>query len=60
MRGWRLIALLLAVAAFGLAAAGSGQVGLRFLARAISGGDRIFFWVGVGFFLLAVWRKGGT
>ncbi len=58
MHGWRLAALLLAILAFALAAAGSGEVnshqpvvgGLPF-----QSGQATFFWLGVLLFLAAVW-----
>lgn len=63
MRRWRVVALILSLLAFTLAAAGSVEVGpgaAFFRAIALKVGGRTFFWLGVACFLVAVWRRGGT
>jgi hypothetical protein len=54
MRAWRLAGLVLAVAAFVLAAAGP-SLG----AFSLEGQGMMFFWVGVVCLLAAVWGRGG-
>ena len=55
---WRLLALILAVLAFGLAAGGAEPWLLG--GFSLPGGRMAFFWAGVVCFLVAIWGRGGT
>jgi hypothetical protein len=63
MRRWRVVALILSLLAFTLAAAGSVELGpgaAFFRTVALKVGGTTFFWLGVACFLVAAWRGGGT
>ncbi len=58
MRRWQLAALILAILAFGLAAAGSGDIDSNWPVAgglSLQSGQATFFWLGVLLFLVAVW-----
>lgn len=63
MHRWRVVALVLSLLAFTLAAAGSLEVGpgaALHRALGLRAGGMALFWLGVACFLAAVWRRGGT